>query len=302
VSLTAVATAVALGSALVLSGCAGSDDRPADLLMVSTRDGDYAIYTMSADGGRQERLTEARGDPSSSQGLFFQIEPAWSPDGRQIAFASKRRGSFDLYVMNADGTGTRPLTSTAADEGHPTWSPDGEGIAFSRGASGDLYVMNTDGSGVKPIANSPADETQPAWSPDGRSIAFVSRKPGAQVRELWMMRADGSEPTRLTRLEATSSSPAWSPDSTRLAFSTNTGADKFDVYFVVVDGKDLEQVTTTPDDSFEPAWSPDGKTIAFSRGGAIVMIDLDGNEEEITDRDNNDSSPAWNPRPPEATG
>jgi len=290
--------AAAIGTALALSGCAGSNDRSTDLLLVSTREGDYAIYGMNADGGNQERLTAAEGDPSSPQGLFFQIEPAWSPDGRQIAFVSKRRGSFDVYVMNADGTGTRRLTSTSGDEGHPTWSPDGKQIAFSRGAPSDVYVMNADGSGVRPIASGPADETQPAWSPDGRSIAYVSRTSGTQVRELWVMRADGSQPRRLTRLAATSSSPAWSPDGTRLAFSTNSGADQFDIYFLVVDGRDLEQVTTSPDDSFEPAWSPDGTTIAFSEGGSIVSIEPEGDPRRLSASSGNDSSPAWNPSTP----
>jgi len=294
-----LAVAVAIGTVLVLSACGGSDDRPADLLLVSTRDGDYAIYAMNADGGKQERLTEAGGDPSSPQGLFFQIEPAWSPDGSQIAFASKRGGSFDVYVMNADGTGTRRLTSTPADEGHPTWSPDGERIAFSRGTSGDLYVMNADGSRVKPLASGPANETQPAWSPDGRSIAFVSRMPGTQVRELWVMRADGSEPRRLTRLEAATASPAWSPDGTRIAFSTNSDGGQFDIYFVVVAGKRLQQVTTTPDDSFEPAWSPDGTTIAFAEDGSIFSVGSEGDPTMLSASSGNDSSPAWNPSPPE---
>jgi Tol biopolymer transport system component len=296
---TPLALAVAIGIALVLSACGGSDDRRADLLLVSTRDGDYAIYAMNADGGKQERLTEAEGDPSSPQGLFFQIEPAWSPDGSRIAFASKRAGSFDLYVMNADGTGTRRLTTAPADEGHPTWSPDGERIAFSRGTSGDLYVMNADGSGVKPLANGPADETQPAWSPDGRSIAFVSRLPGTQVRELWVMRADGSEPRRLTRLEVTSSSPAWSPDGTRIAFSTNSGTGQFDIYFVVVGGGELQQVTTTTDDSFEPTWSPDGRTIAYSESGSIFSVESEGDPRMLSEASGNDSSPAWNPATPE---
>lgn len=288
-----------VGLALALSACGGSDERRADLLLVSTRDGDYAIYSMSADGGKQERLTEAEGDPSSPQGLFFQIEPAWSPDGSRIAFASKRGGSFDVYVMNADGSGTRRLTSAPGDEGHPTWSPDGERIVFSRGTSGDLYVMNADGSGEKALVKGPADDAQPAWSPDGRSIAFARRPSGTQMRDLWVVGADGSEPRRLTRLDATSSSPAWSPDGTRVAFSTNSGGEQFDIYFVVVAGKGLQQVTETPDDSFEPAWSPDGTTIAFAEGGSIFSIESEGEPRRLSSSSGNDSSPAWNPSPPD---
>jgi Tol biopolymer transport system component len=289
-------------AALLLAGCGGNGEPRPDLIIVSTRDGDYAIYALNADGGRQKRLTEAVGDPKSAKGLFFQTDPTWSPDSRRIAFASKRSGSFDIYVMNADGTGTRPLTSSRVDDARPTWSPDGSRIAFERGTPAEIYVMNADGSDAHAVTRDPAADNQPAWSPDGRWIAFVRRVAGAEQRELWLMRPDGTGRRTLTSLNGASFSPAWSPDSSRIAFAANRGGQFFDIYIIGVDGKGLRRLTRTGHDAFEPAWSPDGRTIAFSRGGAIVMIDLDGNEEEVTDRDNNDSSPAWNPRPPEATG
>jgi Tol biopolymer transport system component len=290
------------GAVLLLGGCGGNGEPRPDLIFVSTRDGDYAIYAMNANGSRQKRLTEAEGNPATAKGLFFQIDPSWSPDGRKIALASKRSGNFDIYIMNADGTGTQSLTSTPKDDTHPTWSPNGGRIAFDRGTPGDIYVMDADGSDAHSITSGSAAESQPVWSPDGRSIAFIKRVPGAQLRELWVMRPDGSGQRSVISMGGASFSPAWSPDSTRLAFAANRGGRFFDVYTVGADGKGLRRLTRTGHDAFEPAWSPDGKTIAFSRGGAIVMIGPDGNEEEVTDRDNNDSSPAWNPRPPEATG
>ena len=96
------------------------------------------------------------GDPATPAGLFFQIEPAWSPDGTRIAFASKREGSFDIYAMNADGSETVRLTSTREDDSHPSWSADGERIVFSRGVPGDLWVMNADGSEARAILRDPA--------------------------------------------------------------------------------------------------------------------------------------------------
>ena len=112
----------------VLAGCGGSSEAkgPPDLLFVSTRDGDYAIFGADAQGGHIRRLTKEKGDPSTATGLFFQIEPAWSPDGAQIAFASKRDGATHIFVMQADGTGTRRLTNAAKDDDHPSWSPDGK--------------------------------------------------------------------------------------------------------------------------------------------------------------------------------
>jgi len=292
-------------SVLLLVSCGGEGKARPDVAFVSTRDGDYSIYEMNADGGRQARLTEGeQSDPSSAQELFFQIDPAWSPNGRLIAFSSKRTGSFDIFVMNADGTGTRRLTSTRDDEANPTWSPDGERLAFDRDR--DIYVVNAHGTDLVRITDDQAADTEPAWSPDGRWIAYVkgaNETVGKDLREVWLIRPNATRSHSLTTLGVSSYSPAWSPDSSRIAFASDKGKGGiFDIYTVGVDGKGLRRLTRTGPDAFEPAWSPDGKTIAFSRGGAIVIIDVEGNEEEITDRDSNDSSPAWNPRPPEATG
>jgi Tol biopolymer transport system component len=287
---------VAFGTALLLAACGGSESTDSDLAFVSTRDGDYAIYGVGASGGEEKRLSDAEGDPSTPQGLFFQTEPAWSPDGTTIAFASKRSGSFDLYAMSADGSGTRRLTSTKEDDGQPTWSPDGDRIAFARGTQTRLFVMAADGSGARRLTNDEVEEGEPAWSPDGRWIAYVRREPGSSVRELWLVHPDGSQPRQLTKLGGVAQAPAWSPDGRRIAFSANSSGKGFDIYTIGVDGKDVKLMTSR-DDSFEPSWSPNGKTIAFSAGGALFLIDIaNGEERMLTDPDNNDSSPAWAPR------
>jgi TolB protein len=301
--LRVLGVAVAAGVTALLTACAGSDGGAPDLLFVSTRDGDYAIYGMNADGGGEERLTDATGDPSSPAGLFFQTEPAWSPDGTRIAFSSKREGTFDIYAMDADGTGTRRLTTTRADDGDPSWSPDGRSIVFARGAPANLYLMSPDGSDVRPLVVNPADDTQPAWSPDGRWIAFTRKVPGTSIREVWLVRPDGTGIRQLTSLAAVSDAPSWSPDSTRVAFATNVRNVEFDIYSVGVDGSGQRRVTVTAEDSFEPAWSGDGATIVYSEGGAIYSKDAAADEFEegmrLTDSASNDSSPEWRPGAPD---
>lgn len=270
-----------------------------DLAFVSTRDGDYAIFEMNADGGAERRLTGSDPDTSSPQGLFFQVEPAWSPDGTRIAFASRRGGAFDIYVMNADGTGTRRLTSTKESDSHPTWSSDGNQIAFVRGGLGDIYVMNADGSDARRISDPLAEETDPAWSPDGEWIAYVRRTPGTPVQEVWLVRPDGSERHALTSQGAKTFTPAWSPDSTRIVFTSNKDSEVFELYTIGVDGKAVRSVTPTAGDMFEPSWSPDGTKIGYQEGGAIFTVELGGGDvEKLTDNEDNDSSPTWNPRPP----
>ncbi|CAN5120714.1 hypothetical protein BH09ACT13_BH09ACT13_10620 [soil metagenome] len=289
---------VATGIALFLAACGGEEEARPDLAFVSTRDGDYAIFEMNSDGKAERRLTDANPDTSSPAGLFFQIEPAWSPDGTRIAFSSRRAGTFDIYVLNADGTGTRLLTSTKENDSHPTWSPEGNQIAFARSGSGDIYVMNADGSDIRRILDPLAEEADPAWSPDGAWIAYVRKTPDSLVQEVWLARPDGSERHALTSQAAKTFTPAWSPDSKRIAFATNVGDTQFDIYTIGVDGKGLRRLTVSKDDTFEPSWSPDGTTIAYSEGGAIYLTDAAGEAaDRITDGANNDSSPVWNPVP-----
>jgi TolB protein len=251
---------------------------------------------MNADGNRQRRLTSGGGDNSTSAGLFYETDPAWSPDGTHIAFASKREGTFDIFVMTREGKDVTRITSTKAEDTHPTWSPDGKRIAFSR--SGRLEVMDADGSHLRAITAAGEQDGDPAWSPDGRWIAFsrVLRDVGGTVREIWLVKPDGSGNHAVTSFTKSSGSPSWAPDSKRLAFTSNAHGGRFAIYTIRLDGKGLERLTTTGADAIDPAWSPDGQTIAFSRDGSIVAIAADrSNEETLTESKNNDSSPAWNP-------
>ncbi len=292
-----VGTAVASASVFFLAACGGDGSEGSDVAFVSTRDGDYAVFAMSASGSGEHRVTEAQSDSVEEKVLFLAVEPAWSPDGTAIAFASRRSKSFDIEVMNADGTGTKSLTSTKENDTHPTWSADGSQIAFRR--EGDIYVMNADGSDARRISDINAEESDPAWSPDGELIAYVRRTPGTPAQEVWVMRPDGSDRRVLTKQNGRAFTPAWSPDSSRIVFSSNAKGEVYELYTVGVDGKGLRSVVPTTGDNFEPSWSPDGSRIAYQEDGAIFTVELGGGDiEKLTDNADNDSSPAWNPRPP----
>jgi Tol biopolymer transport system component len=282
---------------LLLAGCGGSGPARDDIAFVSSRDGDYAIFGMGEDGSGERRLTKERGDPSTPQGVQFQTDPAWSPDGSRIAFASAREGSFDIYVMNADGKGTKRLTSSNANDQGPSWSPDGSRIAFTRSSDGGhVWLMNADGTGEHRLTDDDTTaEGEPSWSPDGRWIAYTHRVSGSDLPDIWLARPDGSDRRRVTKLKAKSYAPAWAPDSQRLAFSSDSDGVRYDIYTIRIDGTGLKRLVRSPEDAFEPSWSPDGTEIAFSRGGAIVTATLAGAERQLTNPEDNDSSPAWKP-------
>ena len=113
------------------------------------------------------------------------------------------------------------------------------------------------------------------------------------------MHPDGTGRRALTHQNAEPTTPAWSPDSSRIVFSNNPDDKPYELFTIGVDGKGLRSVVPTASDDFEPSWSPDGSKIAYQESGAIFTIELGGGDvQRLTLQENNDSSPAWNPKPP----
>ena len=211
----------------------------------SHRDGrGVDIYVMNADGSDVTRLTHDGGNvyrvnADGSYVLSYTYDggsaPAWSPDGRRIAFHSDRDRPYDynIYVMNADGSDATQLTHNDDDDWDPAWSPDGQRIAFVSDHDGDseIYVMNADGSDVTQLTHNDDDDWDPAWSPDGQRIAFVSDHDGDS--EIYVMNADGSDVTQLTHNDDDDWDPAWSPDGQRIAFVSDHDGDS-EIYVLML--------------------------------------------------------------------
>jgi len=269
------------------------------ILFDSDRDGNREAYVMDADGGNQTRLTNSNA---------FDSATSWSPDGSKIAFASNRDSNnpygfdaynFDIYVMNADGSGVKRIVDDPEYDAEPKWSPDGRKMLFVTGRNGnfDVYEMNPDGTGQRNLTadNDKADGAA-AWSLDGRSIAFVRRIEGKD--QIYLMDADGNNLKRVTNNSANNSRPSWSPDGSKLLFQTDRDGN-LEIYVMSVDGE-LLQLTNDPADDLSPAWSPDGSQIAFSsnRDGMQHIYTLNGDGDslkELTHLPAEDTEPAWSP-------
>jgi len=262
---------------------------------VSVKDGDYAIFGANADGSHARRLTKADGKAATPDALFFQVEPAYSPDGKKIAFSSGRDGISHIFVMNADGTGTTRITGSQRNDNHPSWSADGKRIVFSR--EGALFVVSATGGTPRRVGHGFGSAMNPAYSPNGKLIAYDYRKPGYSNREIYVMNADGTGIRPVTRLVYVSALPAWSPDGKRIAFESNPLRHN-EIYTVALDGTDVRQLTTSLTDVIQPAWAPDGHTIAYSGDGAIWATSA-GKDTQLTSGKNNDSAPAWRPVQPQ---
>ena len=130
------------------------------------------LYVMDDDGGNVTLLSHQD----------FAGTPRWSPDGKQIAFASWRGGIWDIYTIDPDGKGETNLTNSKSNDKHPTWSPDGTQIAYSsqRGGLYGIYVMNADGSDSVALVEDLKVAIQPAWAP-----ASLAVSPTGKLSTLW---------------------------------------------------------------------------------------------------------------------
>ena len=178
------------------------------IAFVSERNGNAEIYVMDADGSNPVNLTR---DPASED-----LDPAWSPDGGTLVFASTRGTAvpdvrFSLWTMSADGSALAPVP--IAGEGRsPDWSPDGSRIVYTslRGADdAEIVSIRPDGSDPRNLTRRGGIDELPRWSPDGTHILFSTKRDGTP--EVYAMRADGSEPMNLTRNGHWDAMAAWRP-------------------------------------------------------------------------------------------
>jgi Tol biopolymer transport system component len=187
-----------------------------ELAFVSTIDGNFDIFRIGADGTNVVNLT--RSADANDCGCFdpFLVfaQPAFSPDGRLIAFSSDLAdpgGNLDIYLMDRNGSNIRRLTTNAAIDAEPDWSPDGTTIAFQSKRDGDmeLYLMKTDGALLDQLTHNSTVDIQPDWSPDGTKIAFISNADG--FNDVWVIDPDRSHAANLTNDAASDERPDWQP-------------------------------------------------------------------------------------------
>jgi Tol biopolymer transport system component len=261
------------------------------------------IFRVNPDGSEPEDLTAGNG--------FFEERPNVSADGKRVVFQTFRDNGWNIFAMNADGSGQVDLTNTT-DAAHiinfePTWSPDGTKVAFMRqtqnpGEAQDIWVMDANGANpVNLTQTAAASETSPEYSPDGTKIVYVR---GDTNNDIWVMNANGSGQTALTETDppVQNVAPTWSPGGTKVAYSVLEAPSAGETGLRVMNANGTSQTQlldeSAPIRTDVLSWSPDGTQIAYKSvaiGGELRLVGSSGGPTSLLVENSGADYPSWAP-------
>ena len=251
----------------------------------------FTLQLADADGYNPQTILE------SPQPI---LSPAWSPDGRQIAYVSFESGNSAIYVQNVLTGQRRVVASGRGINSAPAWSPDGRKLAMTRSLDGnpEIYVLYLDANRFQRVTDNPAIDTEPTWSPDGMNIAFTSdRGGGPQIYEVNLLTL---QPKRLTFDEGPyNARPRFSPDGQMLAMVHGSDGTYRIAIQNLKTGEFRVLTNTRLDES--PSFAPNGSMIIYatvgSHGTELAAVSVDGrvrqrlaSQEGVEVRE-----PAWGP-------
>ena len=278
------------------------------------------IFLINLNCSKNKNPTDSNENPNGSEnpgGKIFKVSlpkkligegshPAWSPDGKWIAYASYTEATrHDISIIPAGGGEPETIVSAPHYQNHPFWSPDGKFIAFSSDQKEqpqwNIYAIELDSKIITQITPDSFGVQAGHWSPDGNNIVFDAN---SRHWSLITIQLTTNELTFLTPDSLYEGWPKYSFDGSKIVFESLRGGDGiYNIWSINSDGTSLKQITT--DGGEYPCWSPDGKWITYSHNTSgefpntnfdIYIIASEGGEPiQITDSNDNDVRPAWSP-------
>ena len=229
----------------------------------------HSIWIANANGTDARQIAESA------------IWPAFSPDGKQIAYV-RLKSPDGIYVANGDGSGAR-LVVGSADTCCVQWSPDSKRLTYFRGnlkKSGSIFTANADGSNATEVTVG----FNPAFSPDGNRLAYTTCQPNTSQCGLFLFDIKTKSQTMITRDNG--ANPQWSPRGDKIIYQADDGKGHINVFAVNADGTGVKQLTSGKNNDGQPAWSRDGNFIFWrsdrnGAGWAIFVMRADGSNPRL---------------------
>ena len=255
----------------------------------STTNPSYTLSVADADGFNPQSILR------SPQPL---MSPAWSPDGRQLAYVSFEKRRAQIVVQDLYSGNRQVVSASPGINGAPTWSPDGQQLALTLSKDGDpeIYILDITSSSLRRLTFNTAIDTEPTWSPDGRSIVFTSDRGGNP--QLYQIGLQGQPPRRLTYEGNYNARAVFSPDGQYLAL-VHRRSKRFHIATLDLQNRELRLLTDAGLHE-SPSFAPNGRMIIYASSlngrGVLAAVSVDGRvQQRLASQSGAVREPNWAP-------